>query len=110
MALADSTKRTIRTAIQVVLALGTALPTYLAGADYAVLAGQVTVVAAAISKVWGLLEEVGILPPWLRTAVPADSVFNQPAQPLADPAAPTPVVVDPPAVPAPVVVVPDPAI
>lgn len=80
--MSDSTKRAIRTTIQVLIALLTALPTYLAGASGSVVAVQVLAVAAAVTKLWAFLEDTGVLPAWLRSPV-KDSVFSQPTPAVA---------------------------
>lgn len=67
----DSTKRTIRTVVQMVLGLAgaTAVAVPLIGAQFAPLAGAGAIalgIAAAVTKVWNGLESAGKIPAWLK--------------------------------------------
>lgn len=77
----DSTKRTIRTAVQVLLAVcaAIAIAVPIVGAQFgasAAVGGIALGLAATVTKVWNALENARIIPSWLK---------DQPTQPPAPP-------------------------
>lgn len=69
--MSDSTKRTVRTFVQFVVSAAAVLPAVvllLPPGDRRVAAAlaAVVVVATTITKVWNLLEDRGVIPPWLK--------------------------------------------
>lgn len=94
--LSSSTRRSLRTLFQSVLAMITAVPGFLAllpsGTPLAVKAATIVAALAVVSKVVNLLEDDGLIPAWLKgSAVVATTV----AAPVADPAVTEPVVTAP---------------
>lgn len=74
--MSDSTKRAIRTALQVLIALLTAIPTIASSAPNVVVIVQVVAVAAALSKIINSLEDSGLLPSWLTNLPVVGALFK----------------------------------
>jgi hypothetical protein len=65
----DSTKRILRTCLQVLAALVVVTPmlvTFLAGTPIAAQVGTFAAAVAAVAAVVNKLEDAGVLPPWLK--------------------------------------------
>jgi hypothetical protein len=76
----DRNKRTIRTIVQVVIALATAVPDVITKVPLGATAVQVVAVAGAVTHYFYLAERLPFFPPWLRldTAVTATPITSSP--------------------------------
>lgn len=74
--MSDSTKRAIRTLLQALIAVLTAIPTLASSAPHWVVLGQVVLVAAAVAKILNSLEDSNLLPGWLKGLPVVGAVFK----------------------------------
>lgn len=77
MKLKESTKRAIRTAFHLIVGVVTAIPVVVAiitanlsvGAEVTAILGTVVATSVTVSKILNALEEMGLIPAWLRDDV-----------------------------------------
>lgn len=73
----DNTKRTLRTLIQVLLAVATAVPSVINGLPISAVGAQVIVVAGLFTKYFYLAEKIPGFPSWLEPPVTPPSNYGE---------------------------------